>query len=123
MTDQTDLIALVKSLPQARVLCVGDVMLDRFVHGEVERISPEAPIPILRVRREAIMLGGGGNVASNLDALGAGCVFISAVGNDDAGRELTGLFGELKNTHADLITDPARPLEMTFDFIYEDDSD
>jgi len=117
MTDQTDLIALVKSLPQARVLCVGDVMLDRFVHGEVERISPEAPIPILRVRREAIMLGGGGNVASNLDALGAGCVFISAVGNDDAGRELTGLFGELKNTHADLIADAARQTTIKTRFL------
>ncbi|MDA0674900.1 MAG: D-glycero-beta-D-manno-heptose-7-phosphate kinase [Proteobacteria bacterium] len=108
MTNQSDLIALVESLPRARVLCVGDVMLDRFVHGAVERISPEAPIPVLRVQREAIMLGGGGNVARNLNALGAGCVFVSAVGDDDAGRELAGLFGELRGTHAELITDTAR---------------
>src|SRR5690606_1762699 len=66
MTDRSDLIALVERLSGARVLCVGDAMLDRFVHGEVERISPEAPIPVLRVRRETAMLGGGGNVARNL---------------------------------------------------------
>lgn len=55
----------------ARVLVVGDVMLDRFVYGGVERISPEAPIPIMRIEREIVMPGGAGNVARNLAALGA----------------------------------------------------
>lgn len=108
MTDRSDLIALLDRLSQARVLCVGDVMLDRFVHGRVERISPEAPIPVLRIEREAAMLGGGGNVARNLDALGARATFVSAMGDDDAGREVRALFSELSGTKADLIIDPAR---------------
>lgn len=108
MTDPSDLIALVQSLPQARVLCVGDVMLDRFVHGDVERISPEAPIPVLRVERETAMLGGGGNVARNLEALGTGCVFVSAVGDDEAGRAVAAMLGEQAGTEANLITDGKR---------------
>ena len=108
MTDRTDLIALLDRLNKARVLCVGDVMLDRFVHGRVERISPEAPIPVLRVEREAAMLGGSGNVARNLDALGARTTFVSAIGDDDAGREIGALFGVLGGTRAELVVDPVR---------------
>ena len=62
MTERTDLIALVEALADTKVVCLGDVMLDTFVHGEVERISPEAPIPVLRVTGETRMLGGAGNV-------------------------------------------------------------
>ncbi|MDP6897457.1 MAG: bifunctional heptose 7-phosphate kinase/heptose 1-phosphate adenyltransferase, partial [Rhodospirillales bacterium] len=57
-----DLIELVSRIASARVLCVGDVMLDRFITGEVARISPEAPVPVLRIQRETAMLGGAGNV-------------------------------------------------------------
>lgn len=70
MTDQSTLAALAALLTQARVLCAGDVMLDRFVYGTVDRISPEGPIPVLRVRREDAMLGGAGNVVRNLVGLG-----------------------------------------------------
>ncbi|MHA1537037.1 MAG: PfkB family carbohydrate kinase, partial [Alphaproteobacteria bacterium] len=80
MTDRSDLAGLVEGFAQARVLVVGDVMLDRFVYGEVERISPEAPVPILRVERCQAMLGGAGNVARNLSALGAGAHFIAVTG-------------------------------------------
>ncbi|NTU76483.1 MAG: bifunctional heptose 7-phosphate kinase/heptose 1-phosphate adenyltransferase, partial [Alphaproteobacteria bacterium] len=59
----THLLPLLDKLAGHSVLCVGDVMLDRFVYGQVERISPEAPIPVLRTRHEAVTLGGGGNVA------------------------------------------------------------
>ena len=65
------LLGLVPALAGARVVCVGDVMLDRFVYGDVSRISPEAPIPICRIRDETAMLGGAGNVVRNLVALGA----------------------------------------------------
>jgi len=89
-----DLIDQVDRLTGARVVVVGDIMLDRFVHGQVDRISPEAPIPVLRVGREISMLGGAGNVVRNLVALGAEVCFVSVVGRDDAGRELTHLIGQ-----------------------------
>jgi D-beta-D-heptose 7-phosphate kinase/D-beta-D-heptose 1-phosphate adenosyltransferase len=71
------------------VLCVGDLMLDEFVYGEVSRISPEAPTPVIACKRSELMVGGAGNVARNLVSLGTRCVFVGVVGNDDAGRALT----------------------------------
>ena len=68
------------------VLCVGDLMLDDFVYGEVARISPEAPTPVLAVKRNEIEIGGAGNVARNIAALGARCIFVGLVGDDEAGR-------------------------------------
>src|SRR5574337_1636695 len=70
------------------VLCTGDLMLDEFVYGEVSRISPEAPTPVIAVKRTELMIGGAGNVARNLVALGARCIFVGVVGDDDAGRAL-----------------------------------
>lgn len=83
----------VRLLVRASVLVVGDVMLDRWVHGEVERISPEGPIPVLGVSREQDVPGGAGNVVRNLGALGAAVAFVSVVGDDQAGSDLTGLIG------------------------------
>ncbi len=88
MTDLSHLAQLVEQLPNAKVLCIGDVMLDRFVYGSVTRISPEAPIPIIRVERESAMLGGAGNVTRNATALGASVRFLSLVGDDLPGREV-----------------------------------
>ena len=76
-------------LAEQTVLCIGDLMLDEFVYGEVSRISPEAPTPVIAVKRSEMMIGGAGNVARNLVALGARCIFIGVVGDDDAGRALT----------------------------------
>ncbi len=94
MTDGNELVKDVQKLAGARVLAVGDVMLDRFVYGSVERISPEGPIPVLRVEREAAMLGGAGNVVRNLAALGARCQFLAVVGDDEAGDEVRMLLAE-----------------------------
>lgn len=69
--DPMTLAASVETLSQTRVLCIGDMMLDRFIHGDVERISPEAPIPVFDIKREETMLGGAGNVVRNLVELGA----------------------------------------------------
>ncbi len=85
-----DAIAL---LARASVLVVGDVMLDRWVHGDVDRISPEGPIPVLAVQRELDVPGGAGNVVRNLGALGAAVAFVAMVGDDQAGSDLTGLIG------------------------------
>jgi len=75
------------------VLCVGDLMLDRFVVGRVERISPEAPIPVLAVDRETVMPGGVGNVVSNIRALGGNAHVIAVVGEDSEAQFLQGLLG------------------------------
>src|SRR5580692_2772364 len=70
------------------VLCVGDVMLDRFLHGDIERISPEAPVPVIRLRETREMLGGTGNVASNIASLGGRAVLVGLAGEDEAGTKL-----------------------------------
>jgi D-beta-D-heptose 7-phosphate kinase/D-beta-D-heptose 1-phosphate adenosyltransferase len=88
-----DLIAAVRALKRASVLVVGDAMLDRYVYGVVRRISPEAPVPVLAVEREVAMPGGAGNVVRNLTAVGAAVAFVSVVGDDQAGSDLTGLIG------------------------------
>jgi D-beta-D-heptose 7-phosphate kinase / D-beta-D-heptose 1-phosphate adenosyltransferase len=88
-----DLGAHVKRISRASVLVVGDAMLDRYVYGEVTRVSPEAPVPILTVTREVAMPGGAGNVVRNLVALDASAAFVSVVGDDQAGSDLTGLIG------------------------------
>jgi D-glycero-beta-D-manno-heptose-7-phosphate kinase len=78
-------------LQRARVLVVGDAMLDRYLFGEVERISPEAPVPVVRVTREEHRLGGAANVALNVKALGPGVALITVVGEDEPARTLEGL--------------------------------
>ncbi len=83
------LTSVLASFAGKRILCVGDVMEDRFIYGEVRRISPEAPVPVLRITRESRELGGAGNVARNLVALGAQVLFVSVIGDDRAGREVT----------------------------------
>ena len=88
-----DLVSAVHRLARGSVLVVGDAMLDRYVYGAVERISPEAPIPVVRVERDVAMPGGAGNVVRNLTALGAAVAFVSVVGDDQAGSDLTGLVG------------------------------
>jgi D-beta-D-heptose 7-phosphate kinase/D-beta-D-heptose 1-phosphate adenosyltransferase len=108
MTGNADLAALVPRLSGARVLCVGDVMLDRFVYGHVDRISPEAPIPVLSVERETAMLGGAGNVLRNLLGLGAEAEFVSVVGKDVAGREIMTLVGQLKSVEPHLLVETNR---------------
>ncbi|MBI3707106.1 MAG: D-glycero-beta-D-manno-heptose-7-phosphate kinase [Proteobacteria bacterium] len=108
MHPNADLIPLVDRLHGVRVLCVGDVMLDRYVYGQVERISPEAPIPVLTIMREEAMLGGAGNVVRNLVGLGAAAEFVSVVGGDAAGREVTGLVGELDRVEPHLLVESRR---------------
>ena len=103
MTERTDLVVLVSRLARARVLVVGDVMLDHFQYGEVDRISPEAPIPVLRVRREDTMLGGAGNVVRNLRSLEADARFVTVTGKDAAGRDIARLIKKQGVRDAPLI--------------------
>ena len=78
-----------------RVLVVGDIMVDRFIYGDVKRISPEAPVPVVRITREFSQLGGAGNVARNAASLGASVGFFSVIGDDRAGQEVTELMSGL----------------------------
>ncbi len=77
-----------------KILVVGDVILDRYLYGKVDRISPEAPVPVLEVEREEVRLGGAGNVAHNLSALGVDAHLFGVVGKDDAAEKLKGLLRE-----------------------------
>ncbi|MEI7606000.1 MAG: D-glycero-beta-D-manno-heptose-7-phosphate kinase [Rhodospirillaceae bacterium] len=92
----SDLARNIEALAGTSVMCVGDVMLDRFVYGSVDRISPEAPVPVLRVERHASMLGGAGNVAANLEALGCEPRFLSVVGDDEAGATVLRRFVDVQ---------------------------
>ncbi|HEY1229495.1 MAG TPA: PfkB family carbohydrate kinase, partial [Ramlibacter sp.] len=78
-------------LARARVLVVGDAMLDRYWHGAVERISPEAPVPVVKVSREEERIGAAANVAYNVATLGAQATFLGVVGDDEPGHRLEAL--------------------------------
>ena len=108
MADPSTLAAFIESLGSSRVACVGDVMLDRFVYGRVERTSPEAPVPILRTDHDVYMLGGAGNVVRNLVSLGAQATLLSVIGDDEVGRRLTGLVGREERVEPHLLVERGR---------------
>src|SRR5436309_14457938 len=104
-----DFDALSHAMTRQTVLCVGDLILDEFVYGEVSRISPEAPAPVIAVRRSVTNIGGAGNVARNIASLGARCIFTGLVGEDDAGRILRAELAKESRIEPLLGSDPARP--------------
>ena len=109
-----------KLVGKQTVLCVGDLMLDDFVYGDVTRISPEAPTPVLAVRHSEIDVGGAGNVARNIAALGAHCIFVALIGNDEAGPVLTDALAKLKGgITPDLVVDHARQTTRKVRFVSE----
>ncbi|MDE8342895.1 MAG: D-glycero-beta-D-manno-heptose-7-phosphate kinase [Acidocella sp.] len=107
----------VKQLSRASVLVVGDVMLDRYVYGDVTRISPEAPVPILTVSREVAMPGGAGNVVRNITALDGAAAFVSVVGDDQAGSDLTGLIGGQQGVEPWLLVQGGRTTTLKTRYI------
>lgn len=107
--DHAALAARVADLQMAKVVCVGDVMLDRFVYGDVSRVSPEAPIPVCRVMNETAMLGGAGNVVRNLVSVGASVAFVSVTGDDDIARDIDVLLRDLTGVTPTLIHEKDRP--------------
>ena len=105
----TRLIELVENLPPSRVVLLGDLMVDRYLYGNAERLSPEAPVPVLHYQREEIRLGGAGGVAADLAALGATVRVIGVVGADDGAAQLRRLLIECGADCGTLVEDPARP--------------
>ncbi len=108
---------IIARFPEARVVCLGDIMLDRYVYGRVDRISPEAPIPVIAVEREASMLGGVGNVARNVAALQGAASLLATIGDDDAGREVVRLLSVETRIDPDLITDIGRATTVKTRFV------
>ena len=106
-------------LDQATVLCIGDLMLDDFVYGEVTRISPEAPAPVLAVTRSELVIGGGGNVVRNLASLGAHCFFVGVVGEDDSSASLMRALAAEPLIEPHLVVDATRPTTRKVRFVSE----
>ena len=115
--DLSALQHLLGLVPGRRVACVGDLMVDRFVYGEVTRVSPEAPIPVLARSHELMMLGGAGNVARNVAALGGVVALAGLIGDDAEAREAQWLVGEEAGVEGWLVTDAERPTTLKTRFV------
>src|SRR6201996_2509273 len=100
-----DFDALSHAFSQQTVLCVGDLMLDEFVYGEVSRISPEAPAPVIAVQRSETNIGGAGNVARNIASLGGRCIFVGLIGADEAGSRLKSELDRIGGIESVLVCD------------------
>ncbi len=98
-----------RGMKRARVAVVGDVMLDRYIWGQVERISPEAPVPVVAVSETSVRLGGAANVAWNLASLGVRANLAGVVGKDASGADLRRILRERGISTTSLVADPHRP--------------
>ena len=115
--DIANLEALLQRVAGSRLLTVGDVMIDRFIYGDVQRISPEAPIPILARTHETAMLGGCGNVARNVVALGGRSALVGVIGSDGPGEEARALVSLEQGIADRLVADAVRPTSLKLRFI------
>jgi len=100
---------VISRFKNTKVLVVGDLMLDRFVWGSVDRISPEAPVPVVRISSESAMMGGASNVANNICALGAEALITGIIGDDIAGREFLQLMKKQDMNADGIILNKKRP--------------
>jgi rfaE bifunctional protein kinase chain/domain len=100
--------ALLKAIHGKRVLIIGDVMLDEYLWGSVERISPEAPVPVVKVKHHTFALGGASNVASNALTLGATPILLGLVGKDESGRKIRTLLKKMGMSARGIFTDDTR---------------
>jgi rfaE bifunctional protein kinase chain/domain len=100
--------AYTERFSSTRIWVLGDVMLDRYFWGNVNRISPEAPVPVVQVKKKTVRLGGAANVAANLRALGASVTLLGVTGDDQSSVELTGMLTERGIDQSTIVRDPAR---------------
>src|SRR3977135_2448698 len=114
-----DFDALSHAIASQTVLCVGDLMLDEFVYGEVSRISPEAPAPVIAAQRSETNVGGAGNVARNVASLGARCIFVGLIGDDEAGAKLQAKLSQEHLIESMLVCDRMRPTTRKVRFVTE----
>lgn len=104
-------------LPTARVLCIGDIMLDRYCYGAVDRVSPEAPIPVLLMEREKSMLGGVGNVVANLRDLGAVVSVLAVAGQDEAANDISRALADLGVGAEHIVSEKGRATTQKTRFV------
>src|SRR5947207_1781880 len=114
-----DFDALSVAMSRQTVLCVGDLMLDEFVYGEVSRISPEAPAPVIAAQRSETNIGGAGNVARNIASLGGRCIFTGLIGEDEVGVKLAVTLAQEPGIESVLVHDPSRPTTRKVRFVSE----
>ncbi len=107
--EQRSLQDIFQSFNNLRVLIIGDVMLDSYIWGAVERISPEAPVPVVNVKKRDVRLGGAANVALNIQALGATPVLVALCGADEAGKKLRAILEEKNMPTEGIVNSPSRP--------------
>jgi len=110
-------MTLIEQLGHVKALCVGDVMLDRFITGAVKRISPESPVPVLSIGKSEAVPGGAANVARNIAALGGQCTLVSVVGQDAVARELKHAIETVAHVKAELIEVASRPTTEKVRFV------
>ncbi len=103
------LLRIIEAIKETNILVIGDIMLDRFIYGHVDRISPESPVPVLSIKREDSMLGGAGNALANLKGLGASCEIISVVGDDEPAQDIARKMNDMDIGDHGLIRDRSRP--------------
>jgi D-beta-D-heptose 7-phosphate kinase/D-beta-D-heptose 1-phosphate adenosyltransferase len=104
-----DIKKIIANFKNVNVLVVGDLILDEFLWGDVTRISPEAPVPVVWVKKESFMPGGASNVANNLRSLGANVYLVGVIGNDERGGVLKGILSQEGVNTDGIFTDESRP--------------
>jgi len=114
-----DFDTLAQAFGRQTVLCIGDLMVDEFVYGEVSRISPEAPAPVIRAQRSETNIGGAGNVARIIASLGGQCIFTGLIGEDEVGVRLAVTLQQEPGIDSVLVHDPARPTTRKGRFVSE----
>jgi len=112
-----DYTGLLKAMETASVMVVGDIMLDRFIYGDATRLSPEGPVPVLNVGRELQMLGGAGNVLSNLSSLKVKAYVFAIVGHDDDGTLVKSIAADMGADVSGLLVDDTRPTTVKTRFM------
>ena len=117
MFSQESLSKILECIGKAKVLVIGDLMLDNYIVGDVERISPEAPIPVMKIEKKIFVPGGAGNVVRNLDSLGVKTQFISLVGQDEPGRKLIKILSSMKNISSNILIDRRRKTSIKTRYI------
>ena len=107
--DSNVLSESIDKFSSCRILVVGDVIMDEFLWGRVERISPEAPVPVVQVEEESLVLGGAGNVVNNIISLGGQALLCGVIGNDAMGRELVHMLQKINSPTHGLVVEDRRP--------------
>lgn len=110
-------MTVTEKLSNVRVLCIGDVMLDRFISGHVKRISPESPVPVLSISGSQCFPGGAANVARNIASLGGTCTLVSVVGQDAVARELETAMGLIEGVKSEFSSSDDRPTSEKIRFV------